>query len=56
MFDWVKRLFKKKPEFIQVVEIEVKFTGRDKKGKFTKGNKLSPKLKHDEKGRFVREK
>lgn len=54
MFEWAKKLFKKEPEVVQVLEIE--FTGRDKKGKFTKGNKLSQKLDRNEKGRFVRKK
>ena len=58
MFEWVKRLFRKEPEFDLsiLVDIYEMNTGREKNGRFAKGNKLSPKLPRDKKGRFVRAK
>ncbi len=58
MFEWVKRLFRKEPEFdVSYLELlyEVNI-GRKKDGKFAKGHKLTANAPRDKKGRFVRAK
>lgn len=57
MFNWVKRLFKKKEP--AVFELVMYYSGsiqdgRSKGGKFTTGNKIWSKTKRDKKGRFVK--
>ena len=57
MFNWVKRLFKKKEP--AVFELVMYYSGaiqegRSKGGKFATGNKIWSKTKRDKNGRFTK--
>lgn len=56
MFEWVKRLFRKKPEFDMslLIVCETIKPARTKGGKFAKGNTIWKDTPRDYHGRFVR--